>query len=143
MNLIFHIYSLKFESSSSSYTFVHRRRHHIREDQQRRRRRRSSSFLSNFLLLEHKVYEAYESERDHSSSKIFLCAKRKCTQLCSISMMAEDWKTNFMNDKRKRAKEKNSFIHIFSPFFDKIWLVPLFSQEIQSCQPYRLCSAIK
>ena len=34
----------------------------------------------------------------------------------SISMMAEDWKTNFMNDKRKRAKEKNSFIHIFSPF---------------------------
>ena len=109
---------------------MHRRRHHIREDQQRRRRRRrSSSFLSNFLLLEHKVYEAYESERDHSSSKIFLCAKRKCTQLCSISMMAEDWKTNFMNDKRKRAKEKNSFIHIFSPFFDKIWLVPLFSQE--------------
>ena len=125
---------------------MHRRRHHIREDQQRRRRRRrSSSFLSNFLLLEHKVYEAYESERDHSSSKIFLCAKRKCTQLCSISMMAEDWKTNFMNDKRKRAKEKNSFIHIFSPFFDKIWLVPLFSQEnsILPALSIVLCNQIK
>ena len=121
---------------------MHRRRHHIREDQQRRR---SSSFLSNFLLLEHKVYEAYESERDHSSSKIFLCAKRKCTQLCSISMMAEDWKTNFMNDKRKRAKEKNSFIHIFSPFFDKIWLVPLFSQEnsILPALSIVLCNQIK
>ena len=121
---------------------MHRRRHHIREDQQRRR---SSSFLSNFLLLEHKVYEAYESERDHSSSKIFLCAKRKCTQLCSISMMAEDWKTNFMNDKRKRAKEKSSFIHIFSPFFDKIWLVPLFSQEnsILPALSIVLCNQIK
>ena len=123
---------------------MHRRRHHIREDQQRRRRRRrSSSFLSNFLLLEHKVYEAYESERDHSSSKIFLCAKRKCTQLCSISMMAEDWKTNFMNDKRKRAKEKNSLHSHFLAFFHKTWLVPFFRKKIQSCQPYRLCSAIK
>ena len=109
---------------------MHRRRHHIREDQQRRRRRRrSSSFLSNFLLLEHKVYEAYESERDHSSSKIFLCAKRKCTQLCSISMMAEDWKTNFMNDKRKRAKEKNSLHSHFLAFFRQDLAGAPFSQE--------------
>ena len=122
---------------------MHRRRHHIREDQQRRRRRRrSSSFLSNFLLLEHKVYEAYESERDHSSSKIFLCAKRKCTQLCSISMMAEDWKTNFMNDKRKRAKEKNSLHSHFLAFFN---MVPFFSQEnsILPALSIVLCNQIK
>ena len=118
---------------------MHRRRHHIRADQQRRRR---SSFRSNFLLLEHKVYEAYESERDHSSSKIFLCAKRKCTQLCSISMMAEDWKTNFMNDKRKRAKEKNSLHSHFLAFFN---MVPFFSQEnsILPALSIVLCNQIK
>ena len=48
---------------------------HIREDQEEEEA--SSSFLSNFLLLEHKVYEAYESERETILQAKFSCVPKE------------------------------------------------------------------